>query len=118
MTAAISGRILDYVEISCSELDTSGRSSRRRTHAIPLATPTLRPDVPAEAGLDPGARGRECTVCRDGTAFLVPKVIEDEETLSWTASRVSAPRLESGRGPPPWSSSRPRSAPRRGSTER
>ena len=65
--------ILEYAA-ALEELDTTGIEPT--AHALPLATP-LRPDK-AVAGMDP-----ELAVAtaphREGTAFVVPKVIESEE---------------------------------------
>jgi aspartyl-tRNA(Asn)/glutamyl-tRNA(Gln) amidotransferase subunit C len=55
-------------------LDTTGIEPT--AHAIPLATP-LRPDR-AVPGLDPELALSNAPL-RDGTAFVVPKVIEGEE---------------------------------------
>jgi len=67
------GSILDYVAL-LSELDT--RDIAPTAHAVPLRTP-LRDDVPATP-LDPEDAVRNAPA-REGTAFLVPKVIEGEE---------------------------------------
>lgn len=65
--------ILDHAE-QLQELDTSGIEAT--AHAIPLPTP-LRPDVPAEP-MDPELALANAPE-RAGTAFVVPKVIEDDE---------------------------------------
>lgn len=67
------GTILGYVE-TLSELSTEGVEPT--SHVIPLATP-LREDR-AEAPLDPALAVANAPV-RAGSAFVVPKVIEDEE---------------------------------------
>ena len=67
------GEILDYVA-TLSELDTTGIEPT--AHALPLATP-LRPDK-AVAGLDPALAVANAPHS-DGTAFVVPKVIDGEE---------------------------------------
>lgn len=66
--------ILDYVE-TLAEIDTRGVEPT--SHAIPLATP-LREDEP-EAPLDP-ERAVRCAPERSGTAFVVPKVLDEDET--------------------------------------
>ena len=66
------GEVLGYVEI-LRELDTSGIEPT--AHAIPLATP-LRPDEVAERLASDLAVSN--APVRDGTAFVVPKVIEEE----------------------------------------
>lgn len=65
--------ILDYVE-SLQALDTTGVEPT--THAIPLATP-LREDRAAPA-LDP-ERALANAPERDGFAFVVPKVLDEDE---------------------------------------
>jgi aspartyl-tRNA(Asn)/glutamyl-tRNA(Gln) amidotransferase subunit C len=65
--------ILRYVE-TLSRVDTDGIPPT--AHAIPLATP-LRKDVP-EAPLDPALAVANAPES-EGTAFVVPKVIEGEE---------------------------------------
>ncbi len=67
------GQILDYVA-TLQELDTEGIEPT--AHAIPLATP-LRPDK-AVPGLDP-ALVVATAPQSEGTAFVVPKVIDGEE---------------------------------------
>jgi aspartyl-tRNA(Asn)/glutamyl-tRNA(Gln) amidotransferase subunit C len=66
--------ILDYVE-SLQALDTTGVEPT--TNAIPLATP-LREDRAAPA-LDP-ERALANAPERDGFAFVVPKVLDEDET--------------------------------------
>jgi len=66
------GHILDHVE-ALQALDTEGIVPT--AHAIPLATP-LRPDEP-EPAIDPD-RALANAPRREGHAFAVPKVIEDE----------------------------------------
>ena len=65
--------ILEHAE-SLRQLDTSGIEPT--SHAIPLPTP-LREDVPVP-GLDPELAVANAPE-RDGTAFVVPKVIEGED---------------------------------------
>ncbi len=67
------GQVLEYVE-KLRELDTS--EIEPMAHAIPLATP-LRPDRAAER-LDSDLAVSNAPV-REGTAFVVPKVIGEEE---------------------------------------
>ena len=67
------GQILEYVE-KLRELDTS--EIEPMAHAIPLATP-LRPDRAAEP-LDSELAVSNAPL-REGTAFVVPKVIGEEE---------------------------------------
>ena len=66
------GQMLDYVA-TLEELDTEGIEPT--AHAIPLATP-LRPDK-AVAGLDPALAVANAPQS-EGSAFVVPKVIEGE----------------------------------------
>ena len=66
-------QILDYVA-TLDELDTSGIEPT--AHAIPLETP-LRPDK-AVPGIDP-ALVMATAPQSEGSAFVVPKVIEGEE---------------------------------------
>lgn len=66
-------RILEHAEL-LQELDTSGIEAT--AHAIPLPTP-LRPDEPAPP-MDPELALANAPE-RAGTAFVVPKVIEDDE---------------------------------------
>jgi len=66
--------ILDYVAL-LSEIDTTGIAPT--SHAVPMATP-LREDRPGTP-LDPEDAVRNAPA-REGTAFLVPKVIEGEES--------------------------------------
>jgi len=66
--------ILDYVE-TLAEIDTTGVEPT--SHAIPLATP-LREDEP-ETPMDPERALRNAPV-RDGSAFVVPKVLDEDET--------------------------------------
>jgi aspartyl-tRNA(Asn)/glutamyl-tRNA(Gln) amidotransferase subunit C len=66
--------ILGYVE-SLQALDTTGVEPT--THAIPLATP-LREDRAAPA-LDP-ERALANAPERDGFAFVVPKVLDEDES--------------------------------------
>jgi len=66
------GHILDHVE-ALQALDTEGIVPT--AHAIPLATP-LRADVP-EPGVDPD-RVLANAPRREGDAFAVPKVLEDD----------------------------------------
>jgi len=68
------GQMLDYVA-TLEELDTAGIEPT--AHAIPLATP-LRPDV-AVPGIDP-ALAVENAPEREGFAFVVPKVIDGEDS--------------------------------------
>jgi len=68
------GQILDHVD-QLAGLDTTGIEPT--AHAIPLATPT-RPDVAAPP-LDPDLALRNAPL-RAGSAFVVPKVIEGEES--------------------------------------
>ena len=72
MTAEIEA-ILGYVA-KLEALDTSGVEPT--THAVPLATP-LREDR-AVAALDP-ERALANAPERDGTAFVVPKVLDEDE---------------------------------------
>jgi aspartyl-tRNA(Asn)/glutamyl-tRNA(Gln) amidotransferase subunit C len=72
MTAALEA-ILGYVA-SLEALDTTGVEPT--AHALPLATP-LRDDVPAPP-LDP-VRAVANAPERDGTAFVVPKVLDEDE---------------------------------------
>jgi aspartyl-tRNA(Asn)/glutamyl-tRNA(Gln) amidotransferase subunit C len=65
--------ILGYVE-ALQGLDTAGIEPT--AHAIPLATP-MRADE-AEPGIDP-ERVLAGAPRRDGTAFVVPQVIESDE---------------------------------------
>jgi aspartyl-tRNA(Asn)/glutamyl-tRNA(Gln) amidotransferase subunit C len=65
--------ILAYVD-SLRELDTEGVEPT--SHALPLATP-LRDDRP-EAALDP-ERALANAPERDGFAFVVPKVLDEDE---------------------------------------
>lgn len=65
-------QILDHVE-ALQALDTEGIVPT--AHAIPLETP-MRPDVP-EPGLDPD-RALSNAPRREGDAFAVPKVLEDD----------------------------------------
>ncbi len=65
--------ILDYVE-TLNEIDTDG--IQPMSHVIPLDTP-LREDR-AVAALDPELAVGNAPV-RDGTAFVVPKVIDGED---------------------------------------
>ncbi len=65
--------ILAYVE-TLREVDTEGVAAT--SHVIPLETP-LRPDRAAER-LDPG-RAVSNAPARDGFAFVVPKVLEEDE---------------------------------------
>ena len=65
-------RILDHVD-QLAALDTTGIEAT--AHAIPLATP-VRPDA-AEPPLDPDLALSNAPL-RDGSAFVVPKVIEGE----------------------------------------
>jgi len=67
-------RVLDHVD-QLGALDTSGIEPT--AHAIPLATPT-RPDR-AVAALDPELALANAPR-REGTAFVVPKVLEGEES--------------------------------------
>jgi aspartyl-tRNA(Asn)/glutamyl-tRNA(Gln) amidotransferase subunit C len=67
------GRILDYAD-QLQQLDTDGIEPT--AHAIPLATP-FREDR-AEPGIDPDLALANAPE-RDGSAFVVPKVIEGEE---------------------------------------
>jgi aspartyl-tRNA(Asn)/glutamyl-tRNA(Gln) amidotransferase subunit C len=66
--------ILDYVE-TLERVDT--RDVPPTAHVIPLATP-MREDVP-EAPLDPELAVANAPQ-REGTAFVVPRVIEGEES--------------------------------------
>lgn len=66
--------ILDYVAL-LSEVDTKGVAPT--SHAVPMATP-LREDQPGTP-LDPEDAVRNAPA-REGSAFLVPKVIEGEES--------------------------------------
>jgi aspartyl-tRNA(Asn)/glutamyl-tRNA(Gln) amidotransferase subunit C len=66
-------QILDYVA-ALDELDTGGIEPT--SHAIPLPTP-LRPDK-AVAGIDP-ALAVATAPQSDGSAFVVPKVIDGED---------------------------------------
>lgn len=70
--AASLGQILDHVE-ALQALDTEGIVPT--AHAIPLATP-MRPDEP-EPGIDP-ERALGNAPRREGDAFAVPKVLEDD----------------------------------------
>lgn len=72
MTADIEA-ILGYVA-SLGSLDTAGIEPT--THAVPLATP-LRQDRAAPA-LDP-ERALANAPARDGFAFVVPKVLDEDE---------------------------------------
>lgn len=72
-TAAELEAILGYVE-SLQALDTSGVEPT--THAIPVSTP-LRDDRAAPA-LDP-ERALANAPERDGFAFVVPKVLDEDE---------------------------------------
>jgi len=72
MTADIEA-ILGYVA-SLDALDTTGIEPT--THAVPLATP-LRDDR-AAAALDP-ERALANAPLRDGFAFVVPKVLDEDE---------------------------------------
>jgi aspartyl-tRNA(Asn)/glutamyl-tRNA(Gln) amidotransferase subunit C len=65
--------ILEYVE-TLREVDTEGVAAT--SHVIALATP-LRPDVAAER-LDP-RRAISNAPVREGFAFVVPKVLEEDE---------------------------------------
>jgi len=67
-------RILEQAD-QLQELDTAGIEPT--AHAIPLTTP-LRPDR-AVSGIDP-ERAVANAPAREGTAFVVPKVIEGEES--------------------------------------
>lgn len=67
------GQILEHVD-QLSRLDTTGIEPT--AHAIPLATPT-RVDEPS-APLDPELALRNAPL-REGSAFVVPKVLEGEE---------------------------------------
>lgn len=67
------GAILDYVE-TLSRVDTTDVPPT--SHVMPLATP-LREDDPAEP-LDPELAVANAPQ-REGSAFVVPKVIEGEE---------------------------------------
>jgi aspartyl-tRNA(Asn)/glutamyl-tRNA(Gln) amidotransferase subunit C len=66
-------RILDYVQ-ALQQLDTEGVPPT--SHAVPLATP-FREDAP-RPGLDPEGALRNAPE-RDGWAFVVPKVIAEDE---------------------------------------
>jgi aspartyl-tRNA(Asn)/glutamyl-tRNA(Gln) amidotransferase subunit C len=66
-------RILEYVE-ALEQVDTEGVEPT--SHVMPLPTP-LREDRAAEC-LDPELALANAPL-RDGTAFVVPKVIEGEE---------------------------------------
>jgi aspartyl-tRNA(Asn)/glutamyl-tRNA(Gln) amidotransferase subunit C len=66
-------RILDHAD-QLQTLDTTGTVPT--AHAIPLPTP-LRPDEPV-AGMDPELALANAPL-REGSAFVVPKVIEGEE---------------------------------------
>ena len=66
-------QILDYVA-TLDELDTEGIEPT--AHAIPLETP-LRPDEPVP-GMDP-ALAMATAPQSEGSAFVVPKVIDGEE---------------------------------------
>ena len=66
------GRILEYAD-QLQAVDTEGIEPT--AHAIPLATP-MRPDV-ALAGIDPDLALQNAPL-REGSAFVVPKVIEGE----------------------------------------
>jgi aspartyl-tRNA(Asn)/glutamyl-tRNA(Gln) amidotransferase subunit C len=66
-------QILDHVD-QLAGLDTTGIEPT--AHAIPLATP-MRPDVAAPP-LDPDLALRNAPL-REGSAFVVPKVIEGED---------------------------------------
>ena len=66
-------RILEYVEV-LEQVDTEGVEPT--SHVMPLRTP-LREDRAAEC-LDPELALANAPL-RDGTAFVVPKVIEGEE---------------------------------------
>jgi len=66
-------QILDYAA-ALDELDTTGIEPT--AHAIPLATP-LRPDE-AVPGLDPALAVANAPES-EGSAFVVPKVIDGEE---------------------------------------
>ena len=65
--------ILDHVE-ALDQIDTAGVEPT--VHAIPVATP-LRDDVP-EQPLDPD-RALANAPERSGTAFVVPKVLDEDE---------------------------------------
>jgi len=67
-------RILEYAD-QLQAIDTTGIEPT--AHAIPLATPT-RPDV-ADPGIDPDLALSNAPL-REGSAFVVPKVIEGEES--------------------------------------
>jgi aspartyl-tRNA(Asn)/glutamyl-tRNA(Gln) amidotransferase subunit C len=67
-------RILDHVD-QLQSVDTRGIEPT--AHAIPLATP-LRADR-ASAGIDPDLALANAPM-REATAFVVPKVIEGEES--------------------------------------
>jgi aspartyl-tRNA(Asn)/glutamyl-tRNA(Gln) amidotransferase subunit C len=66
-------RILEYAD-RLQQIDTSGIEPT--AHAIPLATPT-RPDR-SSPGIDPELALSNAPA-RQGSAFVVPKVIEGEE---------------------------------------
>lgn len=66
--------ILDYVAL-LAEIDTTNVAPT--AHAVPMATP-LREDRPGTP-LDPGDAVRNAPA-HEGSAFLVPKVIEGEES--------------------------------------
>ncbi len=68
------GRILAYAD-QLQAVDTTGIEPT--AHAIPLATPT-RPDT-ADPGMDPELALMNAPL-REGSAFVVPKVIEGEES--------------------------------------
>ena len=67
------GQILDHAA-QLQNLDTEGIEPT--AHALPLPTP-VRPDR-AQPGIDP-ERAIANAPLREGTAFVVPKVIEGEE---------------------------------------
>jgi aspartyl-tRNA(Asn)/glutamyl-tRNA(Gln) amidotransferase subunit C len=68
------GRILAYAD-QLQSVDTTGIEPT--AHAIPLATPT-RADT-ATPGIDPDLALMNAPL-REGSAFVVPKVIEGEES--------------------------------------
>lgn len=67
-------QILEHVD-QLAALDTTGIEPT--AHALPLATPT-RPDI-AAAPLDPELALGNAPL-REGSAFVVPKVLEGEES--------------------------------------
>lgn len=67
------GQILDHAA-QLQNLDTEGIEPT--AHALPLPTP-MRPDR-AQSGMDP-EQALANAPFREGTAFVVPKVIEGEE---------------------------------------